>query len=340
MINQSISTFLNGAATMWFAVHTFYLLTRKHTTRLMRLLGVVFAFWTVTNLKDIILSFPGMYCRDVLDWVLVVDGWSAVTFACFIFELTMPGWVTLRHTVPLALPFALFTAVYALWPLHGVAVAYTLFISVFGIAVLLIGYVLSRRYKAFALANYSNIDEIDISWIIPVYALVFFSQFMWLLVSLVGQVVTDLLYYLSQVVMWQVILHYSSRLRPVRMPHGRQEEPAAEEHAYAFAGTLERIVEERQLYLNPNLSLADLTAIAGTNRTYLSAYFSNVKQVSFYDYINALRIEKVSRPMIDMHPEYTFEYVARQSGFNSMSTFRRAFTKFAGVSPGQYRAGR
>ena len=36
------------------------------------------------------------------------------------------------------------------------------------------------------------------------------------------------------------------------------------------------------------------------------------------------------------HPEYTLEYVARQSGFGSISTFRRAFQKFTGMSPSQF----
>ena len=37
------------------------------------------------------------------------------------------------------------------------------------------------------------------------------------------------------------------------------------------------------------------------------------------------------------HPEFTLEHVAQISGFNSMSTFRRAFTKHTGMSPGQWR---
>ena len=75
----------------------------------------------------------------------------------------------------------------------------------------------------------------------------------------------------------------------------------------------------------------------GTNRTYMSEYFSRVLQDTFYDYINRLRLENMSLPTMREHPEFTLEHVAQISGFNSMSTFRRAFTKHTGMSPGQWR---
>lgn len=51
-------------------------------------------------------------------------------------------------------------------------------------------------------------------------------------------------------------------------------------------------MEKECLYLDPNLTLAALAARVGTNRTYLSDYFCNVRHVMFYDYINGLRIQK------------------------------------------------
>jgi AraC-like DNA-binding protein len=37
------------------------------------------------------------------------------------------------------------------------------------------------------------------------------------------------------------------------------------------------------------------------------------------------------------HPEYKLDYVASESGFASLSTFRRAFIKLTGQTPGQKR---
>jgi AraC-like DNA-binding protein len=99
---------------------------------------------------------------------------------------------------------------------------------------------------------------------------------------------------------------------------------------------MEDIVENEELYLDPKLSLNQLAERLGTNRTYLSKYFNNVKGTTFYDYVNALRIHKKSVPLMQEHPEYAFDYIAQQSGFNSLSTFQRAFRKYTGTTPGKF----
>lgn len=76
----------------------------------------------------------------------------------------------------------------------------------------------------------------------------------------------------------------------------------------------------------------------GTNRTYLSSYFNNKLNITFYDYINNLRIEKTGKQLLATYP-YTMniDEIAERSGFNSTSTFRRAFFKNTGMTPLQYR---
>ena len=95
-------------------------------------------------------------------------------------------------------------------------------------------------------------------------------------------------------------------------------------------------MDEQQLYLNSNLTLQDLAQALNTNRTYMSNYLSQVRGQSFYDFINQLRIERVSLPMMREHPEYKLEHVAKESGFASISTFRRAFIKLTGQTPSLY----
>ncbi|MCR5270873.1 MAG: hypothetical protein K6D91_07645 [Prevotella sp.] len=51
-------------------------------------------------------------------------------------------------------------------------------------------------------------------------------------------------------------------------------------------GVLERAMEERQLYLNKNLTLADLAQAHNTNSTYVSSYLSQVRRQTFYDCVN------------------------------------------------------
>ena len=98
-------------------------------------------------------------------------------------------------------------------------------------------------------------------------------------------------------------------------------------------------MENERLYLNPDLTLADLAQAMGTNRTYMSNWLGDVYGQTFYDYINRLRIERESLPLMRQHPEYTMEYIAEKSGFGSVSTFRRAFLKFTGITPQVFKAG-
>lgn len=343
MQGTNLLTFIIGFATAYFAFQAYSILREKERTRLHTFLGYIFAYWTFSCMKDIVQTFPGHYDSLTLNNIFMIDGWSALTYACFLFELTMPGWVTLRRLAALCTPFALFSAVYLVHPTSAVVAVYAVFLGIFGLTILFVGYARARKYIGYIRENYSNIDGIDISWIKHVYLIAFASQLLWLVISLVKDKYLDTLYYITAIVMWQMVVSHCRGLRQVELEEDTNEQadtPAEGVRSYPFAGVMESIVEEEKLYLNPNLSLSDLTARMGTNRTYMSEYFSSVKKITFYDYINALRIERMSVPMMESHPEYTIDYIARQSGFNSLSTFRRAFRKYTGYNPGQYRSGK
>ena len=52
-------------------------------------------------------------------------------------------------------------------------------------------------------------------------------------------------------------------------------------------------METDEVFLNSRLTLTDLSALLGTNRTYLSVYLNNELHTTFYDYVNSYRIRKV-----------------------------------------------
>lgn len=105
---------------------------------------------------------------------------------------------------------------------------------------------------------------------------------------------------------------------------------------YSFAGILERIIEEKKLYLKADLCIADLAAQLSTNRTYLSDYFGHVLHTSFYDYVNRMRIERACIPLMSEKNNLKLQAIAEESGFRSVTTFRRAFFKLTGRTPYSY----
>ena len=97
---------------------------------------------------------------------------------------------------------------------------------------------------------------------------------------------------------------------------------------------LEKAFNEKKMYLNPKLTIVDLANECQTNRTYLSEFFNSELNCTFNDYVNKARIERVSHKMLlDQENNFSIEEIAMESGFNSLSTFRRAFEKFSGDTP-------
>lgn len=335
-----ISAYLSGFTTAYFLItgcHILFLWCNRGE-RISRLLGCFFVYMAASYGKDVLLAMPSMYNQGTLDVVEVIDGWSAIWFACFVFELAKPGWVTLRSVVAITLPHALMTALCVLFYSPEMMVAWEFYLGSYGLAVLFVGYRRACVYIRYVKANYSNIDEIDISWVSWVYMMMFLTQLVWLLASIAGSELTDSVYYVMSVVFWQVVVVRCRRLRPVHAVRENTERGRAVKRSFPFADALERAMAEERLYLDPNLSLGDLTSRLGTNRTYLSNYFTDVRHVSFYDYVNKMRVEHAAELMGESAQRYTLDYIASQSGFNSVSTFRRAFRKFMGVNPGNYRS--
>ena len=92
--------------------------------------------------------------------------------------------------------------------------------------------------------------------------------------------------------------------------------------------------EEPQLYLQYDLTLTQLAQALGTNRTYLSMYFSR-QGTTYNSYINDLRIrhfECLYREAVTAGRDVTAQELATQSGYRSYRTFSLAFRQRKGQS--------
>ncbi len=347
-ISANVVAFLIGMNTAYYlmAAYIFLWSYRNKLSRLHTVLGSIFVFLALTSAKDLYFTFPGQFVDSVLNVILLIDGWSSIGLAALLFEITHPGWIRWRRIAQLSIPFAIFTLAYFLVPGRSVISAYAVFLCVFGLVVMVTCYKKARKYTAYIHANYSNIDEKDIGWVRHMFILSFFVQLLWLVATLAGSIWLDCVYYVASIVLWHMMCEYIRYLNNVEIviPEDDEEEDCAceddsTEKNYAFAGDVDAVMERERLWLDPNLSLNDLARKLQTNRTYLSSYFSNTRKTTFYDYVNELRIEKEGIPLVLNHPEYTLDYIAQLSGFNSLSTFRRAFRKVTGYTPCQFRSG-
>ncbi len=97
-------------------------------------------------------------------------------------------------------------------------------------------------------------------------------------------------------------------------------------------------VIQSKLYLDPSLSLDSLAEQAQLSSGYLSSMINNFSKNNFSDYINEYRVEHVKKLINDPDfKNYTVVSIGLESGFNSKSTFYKAFKKFTNMTPVEFR---
>ena len=196
-----------------------------------------------------------------------------------------------------------------------------------------------RRYNRYMRDNYSYTERINVQWLMNSMAILAVCLLSWLYVCTNVSHLGDMFYYISSTVLWAVVLYYSMRQEWIPQAQDMESEETGVSRNFVsqMGGKLEEYIREKELYLNPKLSLSDLAVEMGTNRSYLSNCLNNELGITFYDYINSFRLEKAKEILDDSGFEGCIEDVAIRSGFNSVSTFRRSFQKKYGCTPSQYR---
>ncbi len=99
-----------------------------------------------------------------------------------------------------------------------------------------------------------------------------------------------------------------------------------------------RFMEEEQGYLEPELTLADLAKRLNLTLRDVSHVINSGFQVNFSELVNRYRIELASQMLLDeKHQDLTVSEIVYAAGFNSKSSFYKAFRKSVGISPKEFR---
>ena len=97
---------------------------------------------------------------------------------------------------------------------------------------------------------------------------------------------------------------------------------------------LKQRCEDGQLYLQHDLTLAQLAQAIGTNRYYLSQHFAQ-QGLTYNAYINGLRIRhfiRLYQQALADQRIFTAQQLAFESGFHSYSPFSAAFKQNMGMT--------
>ena len=101
---------------------------------------------------------------------------------------------------------------------------------------------------------------------------------------------------------------------------------------------LKKAVKSGLYYQDPELNLSSLAEKLDLTTHELSRIINTALKKSFNDFINEFRVAEVAHKMQDpAYDHITLLGIAFESGFNSKSTFNRAFRQMTGQSPAEYK---
>lgn len=112
----------------------------------------------------------------------------------------------------------------------------------------------------------------------------------------------------------------------------------SKEELEELKNNLDDILLKEKPYLQQELTLKRLAELVGTTDKKLSSLLNHHLNISFYDFINQYRVAEVKEKLkLVEYEKYSLLGLAYTCGFNSKSSFYRAFKKETGVSPTAYK---
>ncbi len=155
--------------------------------------------------------------------------------------------------------------------------------------------------------------------------------------------VSIVMYFLAIKGYQQSILTSSKELPPLPLEN---EEPTLESKEAQKSEASTQVVEEelikeiisrmqsQEWFKNPLLTLSDMAEKLETTSKAVSQAINRGTGLNFNDFCNRYRVESVIEAFNkDKHKQLTLLGIALSCGFNSKSTFNRAFKKHTGVTP-------
>lgn len=94
-------------------------------------------------------------------------------------------------------------------------------------------------------------------------------------------------------------------------------------------------LEKEKPYLKPNVKIVDIADDLQTNKAYLSRIINSYFKKNFSQFINWYRVRDAMDSFVK-EPDIDITTMAGRSGFQSMTTFNTAFTRYTGMTPGEW----
>lgn len=274
----------------------------------------------------------------------VVDLLQATAVPVFLFllvELTAPHRLTRRMMAANYLPYIFAVAVYWLTTNHTLYNIFLVLISAHCCGILAYGFIAVKRYNHRLLMTCSNTERLDLRWLRFIFYLFVAIFVVWLSSTLLPSAFSAICYNLLCAAFFLLLCFFVSRQEDMTAVLEFAEptvviEDENQEKDYHFEESFEQLFLEKEIYLNPDLTIVDLATALGTNRTYVSNYINQKLHTTYYQYVNSWRLRRAAELLTTT--TLSLDDIAQRSGFNSRSSFRRNFFQEYDITPGDYRS--
>jgi AraC-like DNA-binding protein len=212
---------------------------------------------------------------------------------------------------------------------------------------------LLARHRALLRDRFSNIDQMEMRWVEGFMGLV---TLLWLTAA--GALLNDnlstapvrigaiLLLMTGALLLFLMVFSLRGRTTEaagaadVSEPekpglHKYARSALTRDHALQLAARIGKAMSDDDLHLDPNLSLAKLSRRVGAAPNLVSQTLNDTLGRTFFDYVNDRRIDTAINWLKET--DMSVLDIAIAAGFNSRSTFYKAFSARTGRTPQRYR---
>lgn len=342
---KSICDFSFGMLFMFQVIGTvaMYVKGRKH--HLQRMMFWFMLYLTGISLFEAIyfFLFPvgphslTSHLTDILEMTVIPCAFVIIT------RLTQPRKKLLLPVVANAILYGLSMALYAVSRDEVVYNTVLLFSVLYSFFIIAYGWVSVRRFNKEVEDNFSD-ELLSLYWLKYLVYLYISILIIWFLATVYATEWMVAVYNVCMLVflsLWCYFVFKQEDMLEV-LEANKDSETADEEELfgvkksdYHFADNFEKVFSEHHIYLDPTLNINGLARELGTNRTYISNFLNQQMHTTFYEYVNQWRVKRAKELLAES--DFPLEQIAEKSGFNSLSSFRRYFTKAVGMTPAKYR---
>lgn len=323
--NNILFFFAQGAYFLLIAIFACKLL-RQYRVRIKLFTGILLSLWVLLNIKDLIIYHTQVDSHmDRVNWITMIDQLAIPVIGISMFELNRPRSMTLPRATLHLLPFGVLLSLYCIFHSSTIILITIITATIYTIFIITATF-LSLKTIPHHNPEYKAILNITYSFLIAIS--------IWILSCIYPSTIFDMVYYIVSGIAWYII--YYNIENTYHLNNSITNDIATDIKEHPFTLALNKLFEQEHIFLNPDISISDVARLIGTNRSYLSEYLNTNCHSSFTDYINNMRLDHAEK-LMSQNEKMSLDEISSSSGFNSLSTFRRAFVKKHGVTPSNYR---